>query len=155
SRCGWRSERSRLRHDHMRRPQRAFIARAPAPSLLRDRSRQRCYRTFPAIRALRTRRIRLPARQGDAGDVSNILAAFIHKSAIKGHPACLSGSFYSRIYFRLRQNWQLSMLKYRPGEWPTGRIADALALAIMVAVAIIAALTFRDYGLGWDDYTHA
>ena len=23
------------------------------------------------------------------------------------------------------------------------------------AVAIIAALTFRDYGLGWDDYTHA
>src|SRR5258708_38152021 len=35
------------------------------------------------------------------------------------------------------------------------RIADALALAIMAAVAIIAALTFRDYGLGWDDYTHA
>src|SRR5258708_26343729 len=35
------------------------------------------------------------------------------------------------------------------------RIADALALAIIVAVAIIAAFTFRDYGLGWDDYTHA
>src|SRR5712691_558886 len=43
--------------------------------------------------------------------------------------------------------------------WPEGRsmerIADGLALAIIVAVAIIAALTFRDYGLGWDDYTHA
>ena len=35
------------------------------------------------------------------------------------------------------------------------RIADGLALAIIVAVAIIAAFTFRDYGLGWDDYTHA
>src|SRR6266852_1099560 len=38
---------------------------------------------------------------------------------------------------------------------PSQRIADGLALAIMAAVAIIAALTFRDYGLGWDDYTHA
>src|SRR5580658_1337834 len=41
-------------------------------------------------------------------------------------------------------------------EWrSTERIADGLALAIMAATAIIAALTFRDYGLGWDDYTHA
>jgi hypothetical protein len=44
-------------------------------------------------------------------------------------------------------------------SWPewrsTERIADGLALAIMIATAIIAALTFRDYGLGWDDYTHA
>src|SRR5580693_8638990 len=44
-------------------------------------------------------------------------------------------------------------------SWPGGRsaerTADALALCILVAVAIIAALTFRDYGLGWDDYTHA
>src|ERR1700674_384704 len=38
---------------------------------------------------------------------------------------------------------------------PSQRIADGLALAVMAAVAIIAALTFRDYGLGWDDYTHA
>src|SRR6202521_6216149 len=37
----------------------------------------------------------------------------------------------------------------------TERSADALTLAIIAAVAIIAALTFRDYGLGWDDYTHA
>jgi 4-amino-4-deoxy-L-arabinose transferase-like glycosyltransferase len=34
-------------------------------------------------------------------------------------------------------------------------LADALALAVIAAVAIIAGLTFRDYGLGWDDYTHA
>jgi 4-amino-4-deoxy-L-arabinose transferase-like glycosyltransferase len=47
------------------------------------------------------------------------------------------------------------MLTSRP-EWrSTARIADGLALAVMVATAIIAALTFRDYGLGWDDYTHA
>ncbi len=44
-------------------------------------------------------------------------------------------------------------------SWPAGRsaerIADVFALAIIVAVAIIAAFTFRDYGLGWDDYAHA
>ena len=34
-------------------------------------------------------------------------------------------------------------------------MADALALGVLAVVAIIAALTFRDYGLGWDDYTHA
>jgi hypothetical protein len=46
-----------------------------------------------------------------------------------------------------------------PGCWLEGRsperLADALALAIISAVAIIAAVTFRDYGLGWDDYVHA
>ena len=44
-------------------------------------------------------------------------------------------------------------------SWPEGRsaerVADALALCIIAAVAVIAAFTFRDYGLGWDDYTHA
>jgi hypothetical protein len=35
------------------------------------------------------------------------------------------------------------------------RVADGFALAVIGAVAVIAALTFRDYGLGWDDYTHA
>jgi len=40
-------------------------------------------------------------------------------------------------------------------ERSTQRIADALALAVIAAVAIIAAFTFRDYGLGWDDYTHS
>jgi hypothetical protein len=40
-------------------------------------------------------------------------------------------------------------------RWSAERIADGLALTIIGAVAIIAALTFRDYGLGWDDYVHA
>ncbi|HZT27942.1 MAG TPA: glycosyltransferase family 39 protein [Pseudolabrys sp.] len=34
-------------------------------------------------------------------------------------------------------------------------VADGLAILILAAVAIAAALTFRDYGLGWDDYTHS
>jgi hypothetical protein len=44
-------------------------------------------------------------------------------------------------------------------SWPEGRsaerVADGLALSVLAVVAIIATLTFRDYGLGWDDYTHA
>ncbi|HMC10544.1 MAG TPA: glycosyltransferase family 39 protein, partial [Pirellulaceae bacterium] len=32
---------------------------------------------------------------------------------------------------------------------------DLLAMAAVVLLALFAALTFRDYGLGWDDYTHA
>lgn len=34
-------------------------------------------------------------------------------------------------------------------------LADRIAVAVMVAVAVVAAVTFRDYGLGWDDYTHS
>jgi hypothetical protein len=32
---------------------------------------------------------------------------------------------------------------------------DRLAMAAVALLALVAALTFRDYGLGWDDYTHA
>ena len=35
-------------------------------------------------------------------------------------------------------------------RWP-----DRLAYGVLAALALIAALTFRAYGLGWDDYTHA
>jgi hypothetical protein len=35
-------------------------------------------------------------------------------------------------------------------RWP-----DRLAVAALVALALVAAFTFRDYGLGWDDFTHA
>lgn len=35
-------------------------------------------------------------------------------------------------------------------RWP-----DLCAIAILAAVTIAALTTFRDYGLGWDDYTHA
>jgi 4-amino-4-deoxy-L-arabinose transferase-like glycosyltransferase len=42
-----------------------------------------------------------------------------------------------------------------PARRLTEPITDALAVAVLAAVAIIALLTFRDYGLGWDDYTHS
>src|SRR6516164_803056 len=35
------------------------------------------------------------------------------------------------------------------------RTYDDLALLALAVVGVVAALTFRDYGLGWDDYTHA
>ncbi len=35
-------------------------------------------------------------------------------------------------------------------RWP-----DALAIGVLIVTAIIAAATFRDFGLGWDDYTHS
>lgn len=35
------------------------------------------------------------------------------------------------------------------------RLADAASIGVLFAVAIVAALTFRDYGLGWDDYSHS
>src|ERR1700745_1075608 len=39
--------------------------------------------------------------------------------------------------------------------WSADRTCDVVAITVLSIVAIIAALTFRDYGLGWDDYTHA
>src|SRR5215475_183204 len=36
-----------------------------------------------------------------------------------------------------------------------GRIVDRLAIGVLAAVAIVALLTFRDYGLSWDDYAHS
>ena len=35
------------------------------------------------------------------------------------------------------------------------RWADGLAVGALFCVAIVAWMTFRDYGLGWDDYTHS
>jgi len=35
------------------------------------------------------------------------------------------------------------------------RPLDAVAIAAMAVVAVAALFTFRDYGLGWDDYTHS
>ncbi len=32
---------------------------------------------------------------------------------------------------------------------------DCAAIAVLIAVGIAALFTFRDYGLGWDDYTHS
>jgi hypothetical protein len=38
---------------------------------------------------------------------------------------------------------------------PAMHIADRVAIAVLAAMTLIAALTFRDYGLGWDDVTHS
>jgi hypothetical protein len=40
-------------------------------------------------------------------------------------------------------------------EPPASPLLDRLAVAVLVAMAGIALMTFRDYGLGWDDYTHS
>src|ERR1700752_2806572 len=42
-----------------------------------------------------------------------------------------------------------------PARRSIERACDDIALATLAAVGVIAGLTFRDYGLGWDDYTHA
>src|ERR1700719_3047318 len=42
-----------------------------------------------------------------------------------------------------------------PNRRSVERTCDDLAIIVLAAVALIASLTFRDYGLGWDDYTHA
>lgn len=35
------------------------------------------------------------------------------------------------------------------------KTCDDLAVLALIVVGLVASLTFRDYGLGWDDYTHA
>src|SRR5215213_6066011 len=35
------------------------------------------------------------------------------------------------------------------------RTCDDLAMLVLAAIGLVASFTFRDYGLGWDDYTHA
>jgi hypothetical protein len=40
-------------------------------------------------------------------------------------------------------------------ELTTGRVFDRLAVVVLGVVGIVAMLTFRDYGLSWDDYTHS
>jgi hypothetical protein len=35
------------------------------------------------------------------------------------------------------------------------RVSDGLAIGVVCVVSIVALMTFRDYGLSWDDYAHA
>jgi len=42
-----------------------------------------------------------------------------------------------------------------PARRSVERTCDDIAIIVLAAVGLIASLTFRDYGLGWDDYTHA
>jgi hypothetical protein len=42
-----------------------------------------------------------------------------------------------------------------PSRRSVARTCDDLAIIVLAVVGLVASLTFRDYGLGWDDYTHA
>jgi hypothetical protein len=42
-----------------------------------------------------------------------------------------------------------------PSRRSVERTCDDLAVLVLTAVGLVASLTFWDYGLGWDDYTHA
>ncbi|MCC8949188.1 4-amino-4-deoxy-L-arabinose transferase-like glycosyltransferase [Bradyrhizobium sp. USDA 4516] len=42
-----------------------------------------------------------------------------------------------------------------PARRSVEKTCDDLACLVLGVVAVVAGLTFRDYGLGWDDYTHA
>jgi hypothetical protein len=42
-----------------------------------------------------------------------------------------------------------------PSQRSVARTCDDLAIIVLAVVGLVASLTFRDYGLGWDDYTHA
>src|SRR5438105_2102269 len=48
-----------------------------------------------------------------------------------------------------------SMMQSRTGLPSLQKLADGTALLILGLVAALALLTFRDYGLGWDDYTQS
>jgi Dolichyl-phosphate-mannose-protein mannosyltransferase len=47
------------------------------------------------------------------------------------------------------------MSAFSPKQCSADRAADLLAIMTLALVAVIAGVTFRDYGLGWDDYTQA
>src|SRR3954449_4058087 len=47
------------------------------------------------------------------------------------------------------------MSAFSPAIAWQSRWLDRLAWAALAVLTIVALLTFRDYGLGWDDYTHS
>ncbi|HTZ01397.1 MAG TPA: glycosyltransferase family 39 protein [Xanthobacteraceae bacterium] len=53
------------------------------------------------------------------------------------------------------QDVAVNSLPFRTKAIGTAGRLDALALCVLAALTAIALLTFRDYGLGWDDYTHS
>jgi hypothetical protein len=48
-----------------------------------------------------------------------------------------------------------AQIELTPFSVTAARRFDALAIAVLIVTGVIAAATFRDYGLGWDDYTHS
>jgi len=49
----------------------------------------------------------------------------------------------------------LKSLPLRSKAIAGAHLSDALAVGVLALTAALAAATFRDYGLGWDDYTHS
>ncbi len=82
---------------------------------------------------------RLELRYMDAGGLRPKSANWANRDA--GLPIAMSSIATSAIDTPSRRSLE--------------RTCDDLALLVLAAVALIAGLTFRDYGLGWDDYTHA
>jgi hypothetical protein len=65
-------------------------------------------------------------------------------------PTAVSGARRERTEARRSLHDRLGIVLTAADRW-----FDAAAVALLVLVAVVAALTFRDYGLGWDDYTHS
>ena len=53
------------------------------------------------------------------------------------------------------QHAAVNSLSLQSDTIPATRALDALALCVLAITATVAFATFRDYGLGWDDYTHS
>ena len=53
------------------------------------------------------------------------------------------------------QHVAVDSLPFRSKAIADARGLDALAIVVLALIAAIAAFTFRDYGLGWDDYTQS
>jgi hypothetical protein len=49
----------------------------------------------------------------------------------------------------------ISSIVDAPARRSIAQTCDDIALLLLAAISIIASLTFKRYGLGWDDYTHA
>src|SRR5262249_9717255 len=50
----------------------------------------------------------------------------------------------------------LPPLIFSPSQpWTRSAVCDYAAALVLLVVAAAVALTFRSYGLGWDDFTHA
>jgi hypothetical protein len=49
----------------------------------------------------------------------------------------------------------ISSIVETPARRSIAQTCDDIALLLLAAIGIVASLTFKRYGLGWDDYTHA
>lgn len=56
---------------------------------------------------------------------------------------------------RRRSNRRAASKKATRATRSASPLADRIAICVLALVALIAVMTFRDYGLSWDDYTHS